>query len=203
MVSLIVSKTNSLFSCGDVPLPSREKAHQQKTDKVFVLDASAVYNGIHIFNVEGLKFVPECVLGEVRGMFRGEAFVEEALLYDELKISMPEEKFLAKVKGAAKETGDVQELSDCDIAVLSLALQLLHQVKKVVIITDDYDIQNLAKHLGIPYRGVHWKGISHKRIYKWVCSGCGFESKVKLKNCPECGTEMTRTFQRQKIRRNG
>jgi len=192
------------LSSGEVFLVSRKNNisfEEQKAERFFVLDASAVYNGIHVFNLEGIKIVPDCVLEEVRGMFRGEAFVEEALLYDELKVLLPETASLLKVKHSAIETGDFQELSECDLAVLSLGLQLKLQKKSVMIITDDYDIQNLAKHLGIPYQGIHWKGITHKRIYHWLCPGCGYNSKSPLKYCPECGTEMKREYQRQKIRR--
>jgi len=116
-------------------------------DKIHVLDASAIYNGILTHNLDGEKFIPECVLAEIKDLLRGEAIIEEALLYDDLKVSSPEQNFLTKIRKSANETGDIQELSDCDLAVLALALDLKAQGRSSVIITDDYDIQNLASHL--------------------------------------------------------
>ena len=68
------------------------------------------------------------------------------------------------------------------------------------IISDDYDIQNLARHLGLKCRGVHWKGITKLHEYFWLCTGCGTRSKEKQDICIECGSPMKKKTLKKKIR---
>jgi UPF0271 protein len=134
-------------------------------------------------------------------MMRGEAIIEEALLYDELQIIVPDNDILSEIKKQAKETGDIHELSDCDLAVLALARSLVLDAYEVVILSDDYDIQNLANHIGLLCKGIHWKGITSIHEYFWICPGCGNKSKKQVENCMECGTKMIRKTLRRKIKK--
>ena len=175
------------------------KSSDKTSSKVFVLDASAIYNGILTHNLVGMKYLPDCVVDEIKGMLRGEAIIEEALLYDDVKIASPEPESINKIKDIAQKTGDIQELSDCDIAVLALGSSIYSENNQMRIISDDYDIQNLAKHIGLPYRGIQWKGITHTHEYLWICTGCGIISKDKIDTCIECGSEVKKKTQRKKI----
>lgn len=171
--------------------------------QVYVLDASAIYNGVLGQNIVGFKYIPECVLSEIRGMLRGEAIIEEALLYEDLKIISPNKSSLLKIKKHAEETGDIQELSQCDLSVIALAMDLTLQKNITVILSDDYDIQNLASHIGLLFKGIHWKGITTIHKYQWICPACGANSKQKRTHCLECGTEMVRKTIKKKIRKKG
>ncbi|MHA1121639.1 MAG: hypothetical protein ACTSPC_02355, partial [Candidatus Heimdallarchaeota archaeon] len=97
---------------------NRPKNSQLPSNNHYVLDASAIYNGVLTHNISGVKYIPQCVLEEVRGMMRGEALIEEALLYEELQTIVPDEVILLEIKKQARVTGDIHELSDCDLAVL-------------------------------------------------------------------------------------
>ncbi|MBN1328743.1 MAG: hypothetical protein JXA54_04640 [Candidatus Heimdallarchaeota archaeon] len=185
------------------PKKSLEKDSQEKTNQVYVLDASAIYNGILEHNLQGIKYVPECVISEIQGVLRGEAIIEEVQLYEDLKIISPEIPFIKESKQYAQETGDIQELSDCDLTVIAIALSLKSKNSKACIISDDYDIQNLANHLGLKFRGVHWKGITSKHEYIWVCPGCGFKSKKSYNECTECGTPMKKKAQKHALSKKG
>ena len=174
---------------------------KSKKKDVIVLDASAIYNGVLTHNIPGIKYIPDCVLEEVRGMLKGEAIIEEALLYKELKVLAPDSESLTEIKQKASETGDIQELSDCDLSVLAIAKKLQKQYASVLILSDDYDIQNLANYIGLLCKGIHWKGITSLHEYLWICTGCGAKSKEKMKYCLECGTELIRKTQKKKMKR--
>jgi len=110
-----------------------------------VLDAAAIINAKL---AEGIT-VPE-VMGELKDFESRElanARVSEGLL----KIVSPSDESIAAVKPAASP-----KLSQTDLAVLALAFEL-----KEEIITDDYALQASAKRLGLKFRPVIFKGITH------------------------------------------
>ena len=57
-------------------------------------------------------------------------------------------------------------------------------------LTDDYSIQNTARIMGIPCRGVGQAGI--KKVEKWnyQCTGCHKWFKERQDECPVCGSPM-------------
>jgi UPF0271 protein len=111
-----------------------------------------------------------------------------------LKIQMPEKIFTDKVREAAATVGDAFWLSETDLQVLALALQLKMQGRTPLVATDDYSIQNVARHLGIKFAPLATFGI--RRMLKWVryCPACHrkYPSDYKSKKCQVCGTELKR-----------
>ena len=145
-----------------------------------VLDTSA------LFSMEDLPrdfdvYVTPAVLEELRKYKdrRIERWGELLRTSDATKAS------IAKVKEAAKRTGDTSRVSPTDVEVLALAMDL-----QAVLLTDDYSIQNLAAYLGIPYRPVGLKGI--RKVLKWrhKCVGCGRVFDKEMPECPVCGSEL-------------
>lgn len=167
----------------------------------FVLDASAIYNGILSQNLSGKMYIPQCTILEIEDMLRGEAFKEEIIRSDKIIVRDPDDFSVNFITEGAKDTGDIVELSICDIQILALAFYLKKQNENPVIISDDYDIQNLAKHLGLKCRGVLWKGITKLYEYFWLCTGCGIKSKVKRDICIECGSPMKKKTLKKKIKK--
>ena len=104
---------------------------------------------------------------------------------DMLRVSECTSASLAKVNEAARKTGDAGRLSPVDLTVLALALDV-----DGTILSDDYSIQNTARVLGIPCRGVEQTGI--KKVEKWnfQCIGCHKWYKEKMDECPVCGSPM-------------
>ena len=92
---------------------------------------------------------------------------------------------LKSVGDKVKITGD--KLSDTDISVIALALDFISKGKKVVIVTDDYGIQNVAKSLDVKFMPVSQKGISRSLVWGRRCTACGKETSEEI--CPVCGTE--------------
>lgn len=157
--------------------------------KGYVLDTSALFYG---------KEAPqgfECVIppGVVRELKKEEMGGRlELLLATRIRIVSPSERSLGRVKEKAKETGDTRRLSETDVEVIALAMDLGYEL-----ISDDYSVQNLARVIGVPCRGMDQKGISE--VYHWEakCRGCGKVFPADVKECDVCGSE-TRTKRKRR-----
>jgi len=157
--------------------------------KGYVLDTSVLYYG------KDLPAGFECVItpGVVRELNREEMGDRlELLLATRIRISSPSERSMQRVVKEAEKTGDSRRLSETDKELLSLSLDLGYEL-----ITDDYSIQNLAKVLGIPCRGMDQKGIAE--VFEWQakCKGCGKVFPADVRVCDVCGTE-TKTRRKKK-----
>ena len=117
-----------------------------------------------------------------------------ALENGKLKVKAPSEEFLNKVKASASKVGDSFLLSETDIQLLALALELKATGYAPQIVTDDYSIQNVATQLGIEFLALATFGI--KRLLEWIryCPACHREypANCSSKECLVCGTELKR-----------
>jgi UPF0271 protein len=148
----------------------------------YILDATALRSGI-VISGENEWFTTPSVIDEIS---RGKIAKDVDILRDvSIKISGPKQEVVSEVKRAAETTGDISRLSETDIEVLALALEL-----NAVIITDDYSIQNLAMVLSIEYQPGVEEGITE--IFKWVskCTGCARRFNGKKGPCPVCGSDL-------------
>jgi UPF0271 protein len=102
-----------------------------------------------------------------------------------LKIVEPSRESLRKVEDAARETGDLENLSKTDLEVLAAADE-----NKCAIISDDRGIQNVAEKIGIPYVSVFNKKISKMITWGKYCTACKRYSKGE--RCQVCGGELKR-----------
>jgi UPF0271 protein len=157
--------------------------------KGYVLDSSVLYYGKDL--PEGF----ECVItpGVVRELNREEMGGRlEMLLETKIKVSSPTEQSMQRVIAEAEKTGDSRRLSVTDKELLALALDLGYEL-----MTDDYSIQNLARVMGLPCRGMDQKGIAE--VFEWQakCKGCGKLFPADVRVCDVCGTE-TKTRRKRK-----
>jgi len=117
-----------------------------------------------------------------------------------VKIKSPQGEFSNRIKISASKLGDAYLLSETDIQLLALALELKTQGKHPEIITDDYSIQNVAKHNNIEFYALATFGI--QRILEWIryCPACHREYPVNssFNVCQICGTELKRKPKRTK-----
>jgi UPF0271 protein len=149
--------------------------------KGFVLDTSVLYYGKDLPPERELVITP----GVVRELTKeGMAERLELLLATRVRVSSPSRKSLQRVREAAEKTGDSRRLSETDVELLALALELDYEL-----LSDDYSIQNVASSMGITVLGMDQKGI--RRIYEWDsrCLGCGKILPADVKECPVCGSE--------------
>lgn len=109
-----------------------------------VLDTSAFIGGLDPFSVHEEQVAPPKVGEEVKRnnltMLRFRAAVESG----KLKIFEPALQFLVQVKACATSVGDSFYLSETDMQVLALALEIKARGDAPQIVTDDYSIQNVA-----------------------------------------------------------
>jgi UPF0271 protein len=111
-----------------------------------------------------------------------------------VKIKQPSEKFLEKIKTSATTVGDTFFLSDTDMQILALALELKATGCNPQIITDDYSIQNVATQTGITFASLATLGI--RRLLSWIryCPACHkqYPANYASKSCEICGTQLRR-----------
>mgnify|MGYP001612027102 CR=1 FL=1 len=103
-----------------------------------------------------------------------------------LKVVEPSESSVKRIKELAKETGDLEKLSKTDINILALAIE-----EGLVILSDDYNVQNVAEKIGLNYVSLFSKKITS--LIKWgkYCDNCQvFYENVD--NCPKCGNKLVR-----------
>jgi endoribonuclease Nob1 len=143
-------------------------------NRVFVLDTSAFLAGFDPFSLS-------------------EELVT-ALESRKLKVKAPPQKFLDDAKVSASKIGDSFKLSETDMQLLALALELRADGYTPQIVTDDYSIQNVAAKLGIEFLALATFGIN--RILEWIryCPACHKQYPInsKFKECQVCGTPLKR-----------
>jgi UPF0271 protein len=111
-----------------------------------------------------------------------------------LRVKTPRNSFLQEVKEASRKVGDVRYLSEVDLQVLALALELKSVGLIPCIVTDDYSIQNVANQIGVNFSSLITYGI--RRRFNWIlyCPACHrkYPSDYKFKVCEVCGTKLKR-----------
>ena len=158
------------------------------SEPAYVLDSTAFYAGIP-YQGNGRYYTTYLVLEEVRHHNVG-----SSLIHSRVQVTEPTPDSLAKVKSTASKTGDLGALSQTDMSLLALALDLSTVDGGVSLMTDDFAVRNVAEVLGIPLaqsalKGGEWKNIT----WKLHCRGCGKQyTNPKLTVCPVCGTQLVR-----------
>jgi UPF0271 protein len=111
-----------------------------------------------------------------------------------LRIRTPRNSFLQEVNEASRKVGDVRYLSEADLQVLALALELKRAGLHSFIVTDDYSIQNVANQIGVNFTSLMTYGIRFR--FNWIlyCPACyrKYPSDYKFKSCEVCGTKLKR-----------
>jgi endoribonuclease Nob1 len=167
--------------------------------RVIVLDTSAFLAGFDPFslNIEQVtvpKVKEEITRNSIVKM-RLEAAIENGIL----KVKTPSQKFSDSAKATASKAGDSFKLSEADMQLLALALELKTAGYLTQIVTDDYSIQNVAKQVGIEFVALATFGI--KRLLEWIryCPACHREYPINTKTneCQVCGTELKRKPRRR------
>lgn len=149
-----------------------------------VLDATSFYAGIP-FSSQEIGYTTPLVLDEVMHIKRSQGAIDMLVESGRLKVIEPEQSFTDSVLKMAGKTGDLQQLSREDVSIIALCLQLGGEL-----VTDDFAISNVAKHLHLKVLPVMTGGAARVR---WVhfCPGCGKRfSKISL--CPICGSKLFR-----------
>lgn len=155
---------------------------------IYVLDTSSLL----VLHIPENSFTCNHVLMEVRNV-KIRNIILGLTEGGVLRVVEPSEKYVDIVHNLCLELGEVSKLSIADIHVVSLALEFRDSGGDVVVLTDDFSIQNILKHIGVNYNIIR-RGI--RRRIKWVikCSRCGahFSEMPSDGLCPRCGDSVSR-----------
>lgn len=159
---------------------------------VYVLDSTALIAGQTDFSRKEFVTTPSVIL-EVMHDESVKNVVEVAVESGQLEVSSPSEESIKEVEELAASTGDMARLSRTDLDVLALALEKSKAGLEVVVISDDYSVQNLARHMAIRTVGMIHPGIRKRITWITYCPVCRAEYGVSnLSVCAKCGAELKR-----------
>jgi endoribonuclease Nob1 len=160
-----------------------------------VLDATSFYAGIP-FSSQEQSFTSTLVFEEIKHIKKSHDAVQTLIDLDRLRIIEPEKKNIDFVLEKAKKSGDLPVLSKEDVSILALCIQLNGEL-----VTDDYAVSNVAKHLNLKVIPLMTKGISKVLDSVYFCPACNkvFE---KISDCPICGSKLKKKSTERKSSSN-
>ena len=130
---------------------------------IFVVDAAAVLNDDNFsFQAGNSYLITNKVLSELKDM-RSRSLADGAIKTGFLSVRDPKGEFIEKASGSARRSGT--RLSEADLSVVALSLELRAAKKIFVVLTDDYSVQNALMHERIRFEGTAHPGISGKRVF--------------------------------------
>jgi endoribonuclease Nob1 len=148
---------------------------------MYVLDSSAFIHEYH--TTEQTATIP---------LVREELEDESVYRYDAMEgsgmhVHLPTDETIETVRRAARELGDLEELSRTDVRLIAATFEL-----DGTLVTDDYSMQNVAEKLNVTVEVIAREGISEQRQWTFQCQGCGREFDERLDRCEICGSELAR-----------
>jgi len=102
----------------------------------------------------------------------------------------PSKEALAEVGKKICQTGD--RVSNTDVKLLALSLDMLRAGDMPKLVTDDYAIQNLARTFNIPFKKIMMPGITKIFMWRMVCPACKRKYPVDVSKCDFCGSSLVR-----------
>jgi UPF0271 protein len=173
----------------------REYYSLSKRKIIFVFDTSAFIAKYHLQLPKYLVkiYTVKRVVEEVKDS-ESRVALELGIDTGFVNIVEPKEKYRDIVRKHAMRIGEYISLSKTDIDVAALALQLSREYdSKVIVVTDDYALQNLLYHLGVSFKPLRTMGI--KKIHEYIvyCPNCGYVSSSGDEDvCPICGSKLVK-----------
>ncbi len=162
--------------------------------RVVILDTSALVAGLDPFSIGEEQFTVPLVRDEVSGHSLVGFRFKTALESGRVRVEAPAKEFIKSAKSSATFVGDEFFLSETDLQVLALALELKSEGRSPIIATDDYSIQNVSNQMGIEFAPLITFGI-RRRLY-WVryCPACHrtYSTNYEATECKVCGTHLKR-----------
>ena len=150
-----------------------------------VLDSSAFYAGIP-FSSNEQSYITSLIHDEIEHIKKDHDAIQILIETKRLMICDPESQFIITVNDAAKKSGDFPNLTQGDISIIALSLQL-----EAELLTDDFAVSNVAKNLSIKVIPVMTNGINDVITWTYYCPACKTNFS-KITECPNCGNILKR-----------
>ena len=169
----------------------REGSGKGSARKVKVLDAAALLLGFTETSGELLLTCREA-LEEVRYGGAAPYRVTAARERAGLEVREPRAEYVERVRRAAAEAGE-QGLSEADVKLLALTLELSEEGWEASLVTSDYAVQNIASLLGLRVEAILHRGIREEIRWETYCPACGWSGEGVVGGvCPRCGARLKR-----------
>ena len=128
--------------------------------------------------------------------------LELAIESKKIEIRTPLKEYKIITQDIANMLGDSYLLSETDLDLLALALELKKTGFNPKVVTDDYSMQNVARKMKIDFIPVRTIGIKHMLKWSWYCPACykKYNSKNKVNVCSICGTLLKRKPKKKRKR---
>ncbi|MHA1335260.1 MAG: NOB1 family endonuclease [Promethearchaeota archaeon] len=176
-----------------------------KEDAILFIDTNILLRGFNILVLKSKKiFITPKIIKEIKQNNRNINVLnqlEAAINGGNLTVQKPEEKYIRKIIDESKKTGDYKALSEADIELLALSLEVKEsQNENILIITDDYSMQNICKALNLNYKNYLQKGIKKKISWEIYCPICKkiFEPTYLNEMCDNCDIKLKRRPKKEK-----
>ena len=167
--------------------------------RAIVLDTSAFIMGYEAGDINEKQYTVPTVLNELSDDSFPKIRLENAVTTGRLQVCTPNDESIEKVKTILEKMGETTALSETDKQILSLGVQLDMEGYSVVIVSDDYGVQNISNTLGLHFRSLATKGIKKRIEWQIYCPGCRkvFSGPQEDNACPICGTPLKRRPKRR------
>ena len=166
---------------------------------IIVLDTSAFIAGYDPFSSKERGIIVSKVQEEIKINSIVSIRLELAIENGIIEVKIPLEEYKMKTIEIANMLGDSHVLSQTDLDLLAIALELKSEGLKPKIVTDDYSMQNVANQMKIDFIPLATMGINH--LLKWIryCPACfkKYSNNYKSKICSICGTKLKRKPERK------
>jgi UPF0271 protein len=162
--------------------------------KVIVLDTSAFIAGFDPFAVQEKQYAVPEVGKELAAGSMPWTRLKAAVENGKLTVRRPKYSFTQEILEASRIVGDKRYLSEADLQVLALALELKAVGLTPLVVTDDYSIQNVANKIDVEFTSLLTFGIKFR--FKWIlyCPACyrKYSPEYERETCKVCGTPLKR-----------
>ena len=165
-------------------------------NQIYILDTSALLSVQQVLtffsdtaNSSNTFLTTSAIISELKDQI-SKLRVESMISSQALFVKEVDIKSLHYIDDYCKRIGNFDRLSSQDRSVLSLAWQEKQQNPNfdVIVLSDDYEIQNTAKIIKLHFKSVKTKGISYSAKFKKYCTACGELLSEEDTFCPECGS---------------
>ncbi|MFX1319590.1 MAG: NOB1 family endonuclease [Promethearchaeota archaeon] len=166
---------------------------QPQRPTIFIIDTSALYHQQQ-FAAEDIQLATTPLVEKEMHHKGLKESLDLLIVTNKLRIIEPTSHSIKKVKTTAQKLGDLPTLSEPDQELLALAVDLTTQDYRVILVTDDYAIQNVAQQLGVEFKSVSTSGIREIINWETYCKACGHKEpgSTTETTCPVCGTALKR-----------
>lgn len=155
--------------------------------------------GYEVGNINERQYTVPAVLDELSNGSFPKIRLENAVTTGRLRVINPKNESIKEINNALIKMGETGALSITDKQILALGLQLEIEGYDVIIISDDYGVQNISQSLGIAFLSLATRGIKREIEWQIYCPGCKkiYNIPQEKNECSICGTILKRRPKRK------